>query len=150
MSVSVTDTGAAPEQTAEQLFTALRRLRADGKLTLRLDYKKLSQMDSPVGSEADGNLWAYGGLALTAAAWWFGGWQIAVGVAVAGILAYFTLGRMYMHRRIRHRIEDKALVEFALWRQLWKYGGLVLMASAGEECAAPQGNWMALVRKLSG
>jgi hypothetical protein len=147
--VSVTETGAAPEPTAEQLFTALRRLHADGKLALRLDYKKLSQMDSPVGSEADGNIWAYGGLALTIAAWWFRGWPVAVGVAVIGVLAYFTLGRLYMHRRIRRRVEDKALLEFALWRQLWKFGGVALTASAGEDCAAPQGNWMALVRSLS-
>ena len=147
--MSVTETGGGPEQTAEQLFTALRRLHADGTLALRLDYKKLSQMDSPVGSEADGNIWAYGGLALTIAAWWFRGWLVAVGVAVIGVLAYFTLGRLYMHRRIRRRVEDKALLEFALWRQLWKFGGVALTASAGEDCAAPQGNWMALVRSLS-
>jgi hypothetical protein len=148
--VSVTDTGAAREQTAEQLFIALRRLHADGKLELRLDYKKLSHIDSPVGSEADGNIWAYGGLALAIAAWWFRGWQVAVGVAIVGVLAYFTLGRIYMHRRIRRRVEDKALLELAQWRRLWKFGGVALVPSAGDACAAPQGNWMALVRSLNG
>ena len=148
--MSVTDTGVAPEHTADQLFTALRRLHADGKVALRLDYKKLSHLDSPVGSEADGNIWAYGGLALAIAAWWFRGWQVAVGVAVVGVLAYFTLGRMYMHRRIRRRVETKALVELALWRRLWKFGGVALVPGAGDACAAPQGNWMALVRSLSG
>ena len=148
--MSATDNGAAPDHTAEQLFTALRRLHADGKLALRLDYKKLSHMDSPVGSEADGNIWAYGGLALTVGAWWFRGWQVATAVAIAGVLAYFTVGRMYMHRRIRRRVEDKALAELALWRKLWTFGGVALVPSAGDECAAPQGNWMALVRSLSG
>ena len=147
--MSVTDAGAAQEQTAEQLFAALRRLRADGKLTLRLDYKKLSHLDSPVGSEADGNIWAYGGLALTVAAWWFRGWKIAVAIAVVGVFAYFTIGKLYMHRRIRRRVEDKALAELALWRRLWKFGGVALVPSVGDECAAPQGNWMALVRGLS-
>jgi hypothetical protein len=148
--MSITDTGAAPEQSAEQLFTALRRLRVDGKVSLRLDYKKLAHLDSPVGSEADGNIWAYGGLALTIAVWWFRGWQIAVAVAIVGVFAYFTLGRWYMHHRIRHRVEDKALVQLDIWRRLWKFGGVALVPSVGEECAAPQGNWMALVRSLAG
>jgi|SRR5215469_1808693 len=146
--MSVTDGIAGSEETAEKLFSALHRLRAGGKIVLRLDYKKLTHLDSPVGSEADGNIWAYGGLTLVVAAWWFRGWQVAAGVAVAGVLIYFTLGRWYMHRRIRHRIENKALIDLALWRKLWKFGGVALVANAGDECAAPQGNWMALVRTL--
>ncbi|MBU6508401.1 MAG: hypothetical protein KGQ82_12980 [Alphaproteobacteria bacterium] len=142
------DGAAASEETAEKLFSALHRLCTDGKLLLRLDYKKLTHLDSPVGSEADGNIWAYGGLALVVAAWWFGGWQVAVGVAIAGVLIYFTLGRWYMHRRIRRRVEDKALADLALWRKLWKFGGVTLVSDTGEKCAAPHGNWMALVRNL--
>ncbi|MGH6969361.1 MAG: hypothetical protein ACREEN_09695 [Stellaceae bacterium] len=141
--------GAAPsEETAEKLFVALNRLRTDREIALRFDYKKLTHLDSPVGSEADGNIWAYGGLALTVAAWWFRGWHVAFAAAVASVLIYFTVGRLYMHRRIRRRIEGKALADLGLWRKLWKFGGVVLVPSAGDECAAPQGNWMALVRNL--
>jgi len=147
--MSVAEGTAPPDETAEKLFTALNRLRTDGKISLRFNYKKLTHIDSPVGSEADGNIWAYGGLALAIAAWWFRGWQVAVGVAVAGVLIYFTLGRWYMHRRIRRRVEDKALADLTQWRRLWKFGGVALVPSAGDECAAPQGNWMALVRTLS-
>lgn len=147
--MSLADGAAPTEETAEKLFSTLHRLRADGKVALRLDYKRLSHMDSPVGSEADGNIWAYGCLALTAAAWWFRGWQVAVAIAVAGVLAYFTLGRLYMHRRIRRRVDDKGLADLALWRRMWNFGGIVLVPTAGEECAAPQGNWMALVRNLA-
>lgn len=146
--MSVPDAAAVPEESAEQLFTALRRLHAAGKVSLRLDYKELTHLDSPVGSEADGNIWAYGGLALTAATWWFRGWPPAASVAVAGILIYFTFGRWYMHRRIRRRVEDKALADLALWRKLWKFGGVALVSDTGEKCAAPHGNWMALVRNL--
>ena len=146
--MSVPDGAAVPEESAEQLFTALRRLHAAGKVSLRLDYKKLTHLDSPVGSEADGNIWAYGGLAIAIAAWWFRGWPAAAGVAVAGVLIYFTFGRWYMHRRIRRRVEDKALADLAAWRKLWKFGGVVLVSDTGEKCAAPHGNWMALVRNL--
>ena len=146
--MSLAEGTAGADETAEKLFSVLRRLRAEGKVALRLDFKKLAHLDSPVGSEADGNIWAYGGLALAIAAWWFRGWQVAAGVAVAGVLIYFTFGRWYMHRRIRRRVEDKALADLALWRKLWKFGGVALVPHAGEECAAPQGNWMALVRNL--
>jgi hypothetical protein len=146
--MSLAEGAAGADETAEKLFSMLRRLRDEGKVALRLDFKKLTHLDSPVGSEADGNIWAYGGLALAIAAWWFRGWQAAVGVAVAGVLIYFTFGRWYMHRRIRRRVEDKALADLALWRKLWKFGGVALVPHAGEECAAPQGNWMALVRNL--
>lgn len=137
------------EDTAEKLFAALNLLRADGKIALRFDYKKLTHIDSPVGSEADGNIWACGGLALAIATWWFRGWQAAVAVAVAGVLIYFTFGRWYMHRRIRRRVEDKALADLTQWRRLWKFGGVALVPDTGEECAAPQGNWMALARSFS-
>lgn len=147
--MSLAEGVASPDETAEKLFSTLNRLRTDGKISLRLDYKKLTHLDSPVGSEADGNIWAYGGLALAIAAWWFRGWQAAVGVAVAGVLIYVTLGRWYMHRRIRRRVEDKALADLVQWRRLWKFGGVALVPGAGEACTAPQGNWMALVRNLS-
>ncbi len=39
-------------------------------------------------------------------------------VAVVGVLAYFTLGCLYMHRRIHRRVEAKTLLELALWRRL--------------------------------
>ncbi len=80
---------------AEALFAALGRLSRAGQISMRFDYKKLEQMDSPVGSEADGNIWAYGGIALALASWWFAGWQAASAVAVIGIAAYMTLGRAY-------------------------------------------------------
>lgn len=147
--MSLAEGVASSDETAEKLFSTLNRLRTDGKISLRLDYKKLTHLDSPVGSEADGNIWAYGGLALAIAAWWFRGWQAAVGVAVAGVLIYVTLGRWYMHRRIRHRVEDKALADLVQWRRLWKFGGVALVPGTGEACTAPQGNWMALVRNLS-
>ncbi|MDE2228263.1 MAG: hypothetical protein KGL11_04385 [Alphaproteobacteria bacterium] len=137
--MSVADAAGASEEPADRLFAALRRLCADGTLSLRIDYSKLSHLDSPVGSEADGNIWAYGGLALTITAWWFHRWQAAAGIAVASVIAYFTLGRLYMRRRIRRRVEDKALGDIALWRRLRKFGGVALVPSVGEECAAPQG-----------
>jgi hypothetical protein len=133
---------------AEALFAALGRLTRAGKISMRFDYKRLEQMDSPVGSEADGNIWAYGGIALALAVWWFAGWQAAAAVAVVGIAAYMTLGRAYIRRRIRHRVENQALVRLELWRKLWRFGGVTLVVPGGEDCAAPAGNWMALMRRI--
>jgi len=133
---------------AEALFAALGRLARAGQISLRFDYKRLGHMDSPVGSEADGNLWAYGGVALALVALALAGWQAAVAIAAVGIAAYLTLGRAYIHRRIRHRVENQALASLELWRKLWRFGGVTLVLPGGEDCAAPAGNWMALVRRL--
>jgi hypothetical protein len=130
------------------LFAALGRLACAGQISMRLDYKKLEQLDSPVGSEADGNIWVYGGIALAIAAWWFGGWQAAAVVAALGIAIYLTLGRAYIRRRIQRRVENQALTQLELWRRLWKFGGVTLVSPGGQDCAAPAGNWMALIRRI--
>ncbi len=142
------ETAAAVDE-VEVLFATLGRAIRTGQISLRFNYKKLAEMDSPVGSEADGNIWAYGGIALALGVLWFAGWQAAAAFAVLGIAAYLTLGRAYIHRRIRRRVEDKALAQLELWRKLWRFGGVALAPTGGNECAAPQGNWMALIRTLS-
>jgi hypothetical protein len=140
----------APEnETADQLFRTLVRLRDQGRVSLRLDFKRLDQMDSPVGVEADSNIWIYSGLVLTLLAFWLGGAYWALGVAAAGIAAYYTLGRAYVRKRLGKRIEDRALKSLDLWQKLWRWGGVSLVPdSGGEACVAPKGNWLALVRSL--
>jgi O-antigen/teichoic acid export membrane protein len=105
-------------------------------------------MDSPVASEADANLWAYGTVAAALVALWRGGWWAAGAAGVAGAVFYFTLGRLYVRRRLRRRIDERALQSLDLWQKLWRFGGIVLTTRGGETCAAPEGNWMALVRNF--
>jgi hypothetical protein len=132
------------------LFAALRRLHAEGRLGLGLDFKRLDHMDSPVSAQADSNIWAYATLAVTLLALWAGGWKAALAVAALGIAAYYSLGRIYVQRRLKRRVEDSALASLETWRALWRWGGIALLAQSGEECPAPEGNWMALVRRLAG
>jgi hypothetical protein len=144
------DIPTAPEnETAAQLFQALSRLRDQGKVSLRLDFSRLNHMDSPVGVEADSNIWVYGGVTLSLLALWLGGAYWALGVAAAGIAAYYTMGRAYVRRRLGRRIEERAFKDLELWQKLWRWGGIALVpASGGEICSAPKGNWIALVRSL--
>jgi hypothetical protein len=148
----MTDTSAPPapeSETAAQLFQTLAGLHDQGKVSLRLDFNRLNHMDSPVGVEADSNIWVYGGLVLTGLAFWFGGVYWAAGVAAVGITAYYTVGRAYVRRRLALRIEERAFKDLALWQKLWRWGGVALVpASGGETCSAPKGNWIALVRSL--
>jgi len=139
-----------PDDSAEALFRALRRLHAEGRLRLSLDFKRLDHMDSPVSVQADSNIWAYATLAVTLVALWVGGWTAALAVAVLGIAAYYSLGRVYVRRRLERRVEDSALASLETWRALWRWGGIALLPQSGEECRAPEGNWMALVRRLAG
>jgi hypothetical protein len=140
-----------PQETAADLLRDLHRFYTDGKLEIKLDYGRLKHMDSPVGVEADSNIWAYAVIVVMLAAAYVGGWLAGVGVFVAGTAAYFTIGRHYVHRRMEKRIEEKALTDATVWQKLWRFGGLTLAAfdaTAAEPCAAPDGNWLAFVRQM--
>lgn len=144
------DPSAGAESAAELLAT-LRRLCRDGKVELRIDAKRLDHMDSPVASEADGNIWAYAVVGLALGFWWWQGMAAALAALVLGIVAYLTLGRAYVHRRIERRVRERALESLETWRKLWRFKGLTLVADghAGTAvCASPDDNWMAFVRKL--
>jgi len=139
--------GNASDETAVELFRALRRLVTEGRVSLRCDFKRLQHMDCPVALEADSNIWAYAVLAAAIIALWRGGWWAALAVGAAGAALYFTVGLAYVRRRIRRRIDERALASLDVWQRLWRFGGVALVpAGGGETCAAPQGNWMALVR----
>lgn len=136
------------EASAVELFRALNRLLAEGRIALRLDYARLQHIDCPVGSEADGNIWAYGVLAAASLALWRGGWWAAIAVGAAGVALYFSVGLAYVRHRIRRRIDERALASLDVWQRLWRFGGVTL-AAGGATCQAPKGNWMELVRSIS-
>lgn len=139
----------APEDTAVELFRTLQRFQAEGRVALRLDYKRLHHMDCPVSVEADSNIIAYGVVAATLVALWLGGWWAALATLAAGAAIYVTIGRRYVRGRIRRRTEEQALARLDLWQRLWRFGGIALVPKdGGADCVAPQGNWMALVRTL--
>jgi hypothetical protein len=144
------DDAASPPETAETLLAALRRLEGAGVIEIRLEPRRLNHIDSPVASEADGNIWVYAFLALAGALWWWRG-SLAGAIALGlGIAVYLTLGRLYMHGRIRRRVREQALQNIETWRKLWRFRGVVLAAKGqpGAECASPDGNWMAFVRSF--
>jgi hypothetical protein len=135
-------------ESAADLFRALRRQIASGEVALRCDFARLRHMDSPVGSEAEMNRWAYGAVALSLLALWRGGWWAAAAVAAISTLLYYTAGFAHARRNIRRRIDARALESLDEWQKLWRFGGVALVTKSGEVCAAPQGNWMALVRQM--
>jgi hypothetical protein len=140
-----------PQDTAEDLFAALRRLTAEGRVVLQVDPTPLHHIDSPVALEAEGNLWLYPVPVLAAALWWWQGIAAGLGLAAAGILLYLLVGRGFVHRRIERRVHEQALASLDVWRKLWRFKGLTLAAKDRPEvgsCASPDGNWMAFVRKL--
>ena len=127
-----------------ELLDRLRRAVAAGDVRLELDLKHLSHIHSPVGSEAEANLFLYPGIVLAGLAWWQLDWRFAVGIAVVTIAVYLTLGRVWSRRRLHARVHAKALGDLARWRKLWKWGGIVLVRESAEgpvRCAGPQQSW---------
>jgi hypothetical protein len=140
--------------TADELFTRLRRLCAEGRVAIDLDSKRLMHIDSPVSFEAWGNQWVYPLLLLTCLVWWFFGYRIGAGAAVASVLLYLTLGKAFLHRRIERRVREQVLEDVVRWRKLWSFGGVSLRSTANPSsgdvvCASPRDNWMEFVRQLT-
>ena len=137
---------------AGELLAALRRLVAEGKVALGVEAKRLSHIDSPVAVEADGNIWAYGLLAIAVLVGWRWGIVPGLGALAIGVIVYLTAGRAYVHRRIERRVRQDALADLDKWRKLWRFGGLTLASAERPEaaCASPHGNWMAFVRDERG
>jgi hypothetical protein len=151
LSVSNGDALDAAPESAEMLLAALRRLEREGRLELRIDPRPLGHIDSPVASEADGNIWIYATLAAAGALSLWRGLVPALVALALGFALYFTVGRAYVRRQIERRVRDKALVSLDRWRKLWRFRGLTLVAKGRPDladCASPDGNWMAFVRAL--
>jgi hypothetical protein len=135
------------EASAEDLFRELRLLVARGTLRLELDFARLDHIDSPVAVEADSNIWVYALILACAAIFWqVGTWPGIAAIAVS-LALYSTVGRRYVRRRLASRVHERALADGEVWRRLWRFGGVALIDDEGGRCAAPDGNWMALVRR---
>jgi hypothetical protein len=144
----VPDLSETPPEAAE-LLAALRRLAGERKIDIEVDPRRLNHIDSPVASEADGNIWVYAAVGLAALLLWWKGLVPAVAVLAVGALLYLTFGRAYIHRRIERRVREKALNDLEVWRKLWRFPGLGLKAAGDPgvaDCHSPEGNWMAFVR----
>ena len=149
--MSMAEPAPSPPESAEALLAALRRLDREGRLEIRVDPHGLNHIDSPVASEADGNIWVYAFIVLAGALWYWRGLVPALTALGVGAAIYFTIGRAYVHRRIERRVREKALTSLEVWRKAWRFRGLTLAARGKPglaPCASPDGNWMAFVRAL--
>ena len=142
----------APPETADALLARLRRLDRDGRIEIVIDPRQLDHIDSPVASEADGNIWVYGLILLAVLAGWWKGVPLGFAAAALGAVLYVTAGRAYRHRRIVRRVRARGLESLETWRKLWRFPGLVLKARDRPglaDCASPDGNWMGFVRAFN-
>jgi hypothetical protein len=137
------------EPSVEDLFRELRRLVARGTLRLELDLARLDHIDSPVAVEADSNIWVYGLIVVCTVVFWQEGTLPGVAAIAVSLILYLTAGRRYVRRRLIRRVHERALGDGEVWRRLWRFGGVTLVVEGAERCAAPHGNWMALVRRLA-
>jgi hypothetical protein len=138
----------AVEASPAQAVRQLRELVESGAIRLELDFHRLEHIDSPVVVEAESNRWIYALIALCIAAFFIGGWRVGLAAIAASLALYLTLGRADVRRRLTRRVHREALVDSTLWRNLWRFGGVVLVAAGDRRCAAPAGDWRAFLEGL--
>jgi hypothetical protein len=133
------------QRTDKELLADLRTMIDAGAVRIELEAGKLDHMDSPVSVQSDSTRWFAGLFVACGAAFWFGGWLGGAAAVVASLALWFVWGRPWTHRRINARVRETALKDAQIWRGLWRFGGVRLVA--GEvTCAAPNDNWMQFVR----
>ncbi len=131
-----------------ELLSALHAMIERCDVRLELDAAKLDHMDSPVSVQSESTRWFAMLFAACAIALWSGGWIAGVAASLASAAAWFGWVRPATRRRIAMRVHTAALRDVQLWRQLWRFGGVRLVAG-DEQCAAPNNNWMQFVRDRS-
>jgi hypothetical protein len=136
------------QRTDTELLATLRAMIERGEVQLELDAAKLDHMDSPVSVQADSTRWFAILFVTCGAAFWFGGWIAGTAALAASIALWFAWVRPGTHRGIQARVRGVAMDDTQLWRKLWRFGGVRLVA-ANASCAAPNDNWMQFVRDRS-
>ncbi len=133
------------------LLEMLRSAETDGRVTIRLDPRKLDDVDSPISIQAESTRWLYGLMAAALLVWWLAGAYAGIGAIAAGALIYATIVRRQVERNIRRRFYSLAITDTGVWRKLWRIEGITLActSSAGTKgvpvCSSPDGNWQRFV-----
>ncbi len=130
----------------KDLLDELRAAHEGGRVAIRLDLKKLDHMDSPIAVQADSGIWIFGLIVATGLTWWFAGTAAGIGAVVVGAIAYATIGRRVIQRKMRRRFFEVGIKNIEPWRKLWELQGITLeCAESGEVCSSPDGNWIRFV-----
>lgn len=130
----------------KDLLDELRAAQEDGRVAIRLDLKKLDHMDSPIAVQADSSMWIFGLIVAAGVIWWFAGTPAGIAAVVVGAIAYATIGRRTVERKMRRRFFEVGLKNIGDWRKLWRLQGITLeCAESGEVCSSPDGNWIRFV-----
>ncbi len=135
-----------PDRSDTELLALLRGLIGDGRATLTLDAVRLDKLDSPVSVQAESTRWLYGLILVVGAALWWQGIWVGLAASALAVGIWYVAVRPDIARRIRRRVEGPALHDVAMWRRLWRHGGVTIAGQDGAVCAAPGGNWMEFVR----
>jgi len=135
-------------RTDKELLAALKTMIDGGAVRLEIEPGKLDHMDSPVSVQSESTRWFAILFVACGAAFWFGGWIGGAAALAASLALWFAWIRPATHRRIDARVRGTALNDTQLWRALWRFGGVRLVAGDAA-CTAPDGNWMQFVRDRS-
>lgn len=139
-------------ESANDYLPYLRQYIAEGRVSLELDFDRLSRGDSPVLIEAEKTACIWGFLLGVPLLAWVAGLWAAAGWGVTMIAAYFFWARQRVRGKTRRLIMEQVLTDYRRWTALWGFGGVSLVralpSGTNELCLAPSGNWMRFIDAL--
>jgi hypothetical protein len=127
-----------------KLLAALRKACVRGEVTIDLDMKRLTHLNSPLMFLADFDQWFIGFVVVAGLAWWLVGWKLSAAAVPVFAVLYMLFAHRIVQRRTMRRITEKAMFEIDQWRKIWGWGGVTLIAKihgAERRAVAPKDSW---------
>ena len=128
-----------------RIVAAYRR----GEVAIDIDAGSLGHPHCPLSAKAYSTRAFYAIVVAVGLSLWLYGYQIAIGVAVAMLALYWTVGRHLVHRQMREFACEQITGNFELWRKMWSFGAITLSRESAdglEQCCAPEQSWRAFAR----
>ena len=120
-----------------------------GEIAIDVDARSLGHPHCPLPARAYSTRAFYAIVVVAGLSLWLFGYQIAIGVAAAALLLYWTVGRRVVHRQMREFVCEQITGNFELWKKMWRFGAITLSRESATglvQCCAPEQSWRAFAR----
>ena len=133
----------------QTLYRCIVAAHQRGEIAIDVDARSLAHPHCPLSARVYSTQVFYAIVVVVGLSLWLFGYQIAIGVAAAALLLYWSVGRRLVHRKMREVICAQITGNFEVWRKMWRFGAITLSRESPNglvHCRAPEESWRAFAR----